>query len=83
MDYTRAGELIVKAAIMDGVETSIRPAKSFGYEPVIEIDMQRGKTSCSSFIDLQDFKEHKNGEEMLMHILKSNLFRLLHSQYEN
>ena len=83
MDYTRAVELIVKAAIMDGVETSIRPVKNLGYEPAIEIDMQRGKTSCSTLIDLQVCKEHENGEEMLMHILKSNLFRLLHSQYEN
>ena len=82
MDYTKAGELIVKAAIMDGVETTIRPVKNLGYKPAIEVDMQRGKTSCSSIIDLQVCKEHKNGEEMLMHVLKSNLFRLLQSQYD-
>ena len=82
MNYTKAGELIVKAAIMDGVETTIRPVKNLGYEPAIEVDMQRGKTSCSSIIDLQVCKEHKNGEEMLIHVLKSNLFRLLQSQYD-
>lgn len=82
MDYTKAGELIVKAAIMDGVETTIRPVKNLGYEHAIEVDMQRGKTSCSSIIDLQVCKEYENGEEMLMHVLKSNLFRLLQSQYD-
>ena len=82
MDYKKAGELIVKAAIMDGGETTIRPVKNLGYKPAIEVDMQRGKTSCSSIIDLQVCKEHENGEEMLMHVLKSNLFRLLQSQYD-
>ena len=82
MDYTKAGELIVKAAIMDGVETTIRPVKNLGYKPAIEVDMQRGKTSCSSIINLQVYKEHENGEKMLMHVLKSNLFRLLQSQYD-
>ena len=82
MDYTKAGELIVKAAIMDGVETIIRPVKNLWHEPAIEVDMQRGDTSCSSIIDLQICEEHENGEEMLMHVLKSNLFRLLQSQYD-
>ena len=82
MDYTRAGELIVKAAIMDGVETTIRPVKNLGYEPAIEIDMQRGDTSYSTIINLQACKEYGNGEETLIHILKSNLFRPLQSQYD-
>ena len=82
MDYTKAGELIVKAAIMDGVETTIRPVKNLWHEPVIEVDMQRGDTSCSTIINLQACKEHENREEMLIHVLKSNLFRLLQSQYD-
>ena len=82
MDYTKAGELIVKAAIMDGVETTIRPVKNLWHEPAIEVDMQRGDTSCSTIINLQACKEHGNGEETLIRILKSNLFRLLQSQYD-
>ena len=82
MDYTKAVDLIVKAAIMDGVETTIRPVKNLGHETAIEVDMQRGNRSCSTLIDLQVCKDHRNGEEMLVHILKSALFRLLQSQYD-
>ena len=84
MDYANAVELITKAAIIDGVETTIRPVKILEDGPItIEIAMRKGHCFYSKTIDWYEIKERENGEELLMYILKDILFQLLRFPYCN
>ena len=51
-DYTSVQNLIVKAAIYDGVSTTIMPTELLGYGNVLKIIFQKGDNYSATHIDI-------------------------------
>ena len=77
-DYKSVRDLIIKAALYDGVSTTIRATERFGGVNALEITFQRGNRWSCAHIDLLSFSDH---EEMSLHTCKDALHKLLWSPY--
>jgi hypothetical protein len=76
MEYKSVQDLIIKAALRDGVSTTIRPY-TFGTN-AIEVVFTKGVDRTSVAIDLTFHDEH-----MVLYMLKSTLFNLFEAPYKN
>ena len=78
-DYKSVQDLIVKAALYDGVSTTIRATERFGGVNALEITFQKGDRWSGTRIDLLNFSDH---EEMSLYACKSALRKLLWAPYD-
>ena len=76
-DTENVVDLMVKAALVDGVETTIRRGHYFG---TIEVVMKKDDGRCSHLVDLNCTKVPPH--HMLFQIMKANLKRLLFGVYD-
>lgn len=78
-DYKSVQDLIVKAALYDGVSTTIR-AYGAGDIPVLKITFSKGNRHSATHIELDDrFVDH---EAMSLHCCKDALHKLLWGRYD-
>jgi hypothetical protein len=75
-EYKSVQDLILKAALCDGVSTTIRPTP-LAYNAV-EIVFSKGVDRTSVIIDLAFTDEY-----MVLHMLRTTLFRLFEEPYRN
>lgn len=78
-DYKSVQDLIVKAALYDGISTTISPYNMMGDIDVLKFTFSKGIRHSSTCIELRDFKDH---EEMVLHCCKHALYNLLCGRYE-
>ena len=78
-DYKSVQDLIVKAALYDGVSTTIGPSDFRGGD-VINITFSRDKRHSSTYIDLLD--AHRDPEDVALYCCKRALLNLLFGPYE-
>lgn len=76
-DTENVVDLMVKAALVDGVETTIRRGR---YHGTIEVVMRKDDERCSDLVDLNCAKVTTH--HVLFVIMKSNLKRLLFGVYD-
>lgn len=74
--YKSVQDLILKAALYDGVATTIRPTPLANN--AVEIVFSKGVDRTSVVIDLAFIDEH-----MVLHMLRTTLFRLFEEPYRN
>lgn len=75
-EFKSVQDLILKAALRDGVSTTIKP---MGIVPdAVEIVFSKGADSTAVAIDLTFIDEG-----MALHMLKGTLFRLFEEPYKN
>jgi hypothetical protein len=81
-DYKSIQELIVKAALYDGVSTTISADALFGKVDVIRITFEKNKTYTTYAINvmLDELEDYR--EEELLYGCKKALFKLLCYPYE-
>ena len=79
-DYKSVQDLIVKAALYDGVSTTISAAGTGGDIPVLKVTFSKGDRRCATNIDLNTrFSDH---EYMTLYCCKDALHNLLWGRYE-
>lgn len=78
-DYKSIQDLIVKAALYDGVSTTIGPDEFFKGD-AIKITFSRGRRYSATRIDLVD--THRDPEEVALFCCKRALYDLLCDPYE-
>lgn len=78
-DYKSIQDLIVKAALYDGISTTISPDE-FIKGDVIKITFSRGKRYSATRIDLLD--KYRDPEEVALYCCKRALQDLLFAPYE-
>jgi hypothetical protein len=78
-DYKSVQDLIVKAALYDGVSTTISPYNMMGDIDILRLTFSKGNRSWSTSIELGDFKDH---ERMALYCCKQALYKLLCGRYE-
>lgn len=78
-NYKSVQDLIVKAALYDGVSTTIRATERFGGVNALEITFQKDHRYSGARIDLLDVGNH---EEMSLYVCKSALRKLLWDPYD-
>lgn len=79
-DYKSIQELIVKAALYDGVSTTISADELIGGIDVLKITFQKDNRYNVAHIDtVQGFRDH---EEMVLNICKRALLKLLFAPYD-
>ena len=79
-DYKSIQELIVKAALYDGVSTTISPDKLIGGPDILKITFEKDNRYMVAHIDtVQGFRDH---EEMVLNICKRALLKLLFAPYD-
>lgn len=76
-EYKSAQELILKAALCDGVSTTIRPS-TLGYRNAIEVVFAKGDAMSSTVIDLV-----LEDERPVLYGLKRALFNLFEYPYRD
>lgn len=74
-EYKSIQELIIKAALYDGVSTTIGPSEFRGTD-VIKVIFSRGTQQIATYIDLLD------SEEAALYSCKRMLCKLLFAPYE-
>lgn len=79
-DYKSVQDLIVKAAMYDGVYTTISAAGTGGDIPVIKITFSKGDRRSATLIDLNDI--YRDHEEMSLYCCKDALHKLLWGRYD-
>ena len=77
-DYKSIQDLIVKAALYDGVSTTIRPNKLFKGRNMLELTFSRNDMYSATCIDLDNTRE-----EMILYCAKQALFDLLFAPYKD
>ena len=79
-DYKSIQDLIVKAALYDGVTTIISPDELIGGIDVLKITFQKDDRYVNAHIDtFSGFRDH---EEVVLYSCKSALRQLLFAPYE-
>lgn len=76
-DTENVVDLMVKAALVDGVETTIRRGR---YHGTIEVVMRKDDGRCSDLVDLSCTRVTPH--HLLFQIMKANLKRLLFGVYD-
>lgn len=79
-DYKSVQDLIVKAAMYDGVTTTIRANELFGGRDVIEIIFSKGDRHSATTIDMES--AIINHEDAILYACKKSLYNLLKAPYE-
>lgn len=78
-DYKSVQDLIVKAALYDGVSTTISAAGTGGDIPILKVTFSKGDRCCATNIDLNTrFGDH---EHMSLYCCKDALHKLLWGRY--
>lgn len=77
-DYKSIQDLIVKAALYDGVSTTIRPHPLFKEYNALELTFSRDGMCSATYIDMHDVRE-----DMILYCAKRALRNLLFAPYEN
>ena len=76
-EFKSAQELILKAALYDGISTTIRPSAQ-GYRNAIEVVFSRDEHHCATSFDFT-----LDDERCVLFGLKRALFRLLENPYRD
>lgn len=76
-EYKNAQDLILKAALYDGVSTTIRPGTNIYCSP-IEVVFSRGEHRCAVSFDFV-----RDDERYILFGLKQALFNLLEYPYKD
>lgn len=77
-DFKSVQDLIVKAAIYDGVSTTIAPPME--NMPAVKITFSKGDKHSTTYIDLSTrFRDH---ESIILHCCKDALHKLLWGRYD-
>ena len=79
-DYKSVQDLIVKAALYDGISTTISPYKVHGDIPVLKITFSKDNRHSTTCIDMDTrFRDH---EAMSLYCCKDALHQLLWGRYD-
>ena len=78
-DFKSVQDLIIKAALYDGISTTISPDE-FIKGVVLKITFSRGSKHSAVRIDLVD--THRDSEEVVLYCCKRALYDLLCNPYE-
>ena len=78
-DYKSVQDLIVKAALYDGVSTTIRATERFGGINALDITFSKDNRFSGTCIDLLDLGDH---EEMSLYACKRALHNLIWERYD-
>ena len=81
-EYKTVQELILKAAMLDGVTTTIRANELFGGYDVLEIIFSKGDRHSSTRIDVHQIKNSKIPEEATLYSCQRALRDLFMAPYE-
>ena len=79
-DYKSIQELIVKAALYDGVTTTISPDKLIGGPDILKITFEKDNRYMVAHIDTVN--GYRNHEEFALASCKRALLKLLFAPYE-
>lgn len=79
-DYKTVQELILKAAMLDGITTTIRPTELIGGRDAIELIFSKGDRYSSVYIDT--LNAYNYPEDAVLYNCKSTLYKLLKAPYE-
>ena len=79
-DYKSIQDLIIKAALYDGVTTTIRAEELIGGVDALQITFSKGDRHSTTYIDLAD--NYKDREEFYLYSCKRALYKLLCGPYE-
>lgn len=79
-DFKSVQDLIVRAAMYDGITTTIRRNELLGGIEVVEIVFSKGGRHCATNIDFS--RIDSISEEMALYSCKSTLRKLLWAPYE-
>ena len=80
-DYKSIQELIVKAALYDGVSTTIGPDKLIGGPDILKITFEKDNRYITAHIDT--VKGYRDHEEFALSACKRALLKLLFAPYED
>ena len=81
-DYKSIQELIVKAALCDGVTTTIRAEELLGRGDAIRITFEKNKSYTTYAVDVSINEPEDYREELLLCGCKKALYKLLCYPYE-
>lgn len=79
-NYKTVQELILKAAMFDGITTTIRSTELFGGRDAIELTFSKGDRHSSVCIDTLNVYNYP--EDATLYKCKSALYNLLKAPYE-
>ena len=79
-NYKSVQELILKAAMFDGVTTTIRPTELIGGRDAIELIFSKGDRYSSVYIDT--LNTYNYPEDAVLYNCKAALYKLLEAPYE-
>lgn len=79
-DFKSVQDLIIKAALYDGISTTISADELLGRGDVIRITFSRDNRYTTTYIDLLD--GHRDPEEPALYVCKRALYKLLCGPYE-
>lgn len=82
-DYKSVQDLIIKAAMHDGVVTTIRPTEKFGGYNVIEFVFSKGDNYSTACIDVNVHSTFKNSEDAALYLCKRALSELFMMPYRD
>lgn len=77
-DFKSVQDLIIKAALYDGISTTIGPSEIKG--DVLKFTFSRGNRHSATHIDLMD--KYRDPEEVALYCCKHALYDLLCGPYE-
>jgi hypothetical protein len=79
-DFKSVQDLIIKAALYDGVSTTIRPYELICGRDALRIVFSRDDRHSSTCIELSD--AYRDPEEVALYCCKRALYKLLEAPYE-
>lgn len=82
-DYKSVQDLIVKAAMYDGVTTTIRPRQRFEGYNVIELVFSKGNNFSATCIDVNAHSTFRYPEDATLYACKSALNELFMRPYRD
>jgi len=82
-DYKSVQNLIVKAAMHDGVTTTIRPIERFSGYNMIELVFSKGDNYSTTCIDVNVHSTFKNPEDATLYLCKRALNELFMMPYRD
>lgn len=79
-DYKSVQDLIIKAALYDGISTTISPDELIGGRDALRIIFSRGDRHSATCVELSD--RYRDPEEVALYCCKRALYDLLCGPYE-
>ena len=80
-DFKSVQDLIIKAALYDGVSTTISPDKLIGGRDALRIIFSRGDRHSATCVELSD--TYRDPEEVALYCCKRALYDLFAAPYED